>query len=254
MTSPEPPGTPSTVRLDARSLRGLAHPLRVRLLGLLREHGPATASGLARTVGESSGVTSYHLRQLAEHGLVVEDEVPDASRRERWWRAAHRVDDPRAPARPRPRDRGARRRVPAGDRRGVRRPGRAVRRRTARVCGRRSAPSGRTRRTSATGGSTSPRSRRATSHRDRRGARALPRVRPGRRSRARHPSRRRPAAAHADLDRPRDARRRHDHDAGRGRRRGQPTRRGSGCGATWPPRWSRPRAPGCRWWPSRGSC
>jgi len=90
MTAPGPAGPPSTVRLDARSLRGLAHPLRVRLLGLLREHGPATASGLARTVGESSGVTSYHLRQLAEHGLVVEHEVPEASRRERWWRAAHR--------------------------------------------------------------------------------------------------------------------------------------------------------------------
>lgn len=80
-----------TVRLDPHSLRGLAHPLRVRLLGLLRMDGPATASGLAAEVGESSGVTSYHLRQLAAYGFVVEDDAPHASRRERWWKAAHRV-------------------------------------------------------------------------------------------------------------------------------------------------------------------
>lgn len=91
MTMPPGADAPSSVRLDARSLRGLAHPLRVRLLGLLREHGPATATGLAAQVGESSGVTSYHLRQLAAHGFIVEDEAPRRSRRERWWRAAHRM-------------------------------------------------------------------------------------------------------------------------------------------------------------------
>ena len=80
----------SQVRLDARSLRGLAHPVRLRLLGLLREDGPSTATALAADIGESSGVTSYHLRQLAAYGFVVEDETPRASRRERWWRAAHR--------------------------------------------------------------------------------------------------------------------------------------------------------------------
>ena len=80
-----------SVELDARSLRGLAHPLRMRLLGLLRVDGPATASGLAARVGESSGLTSYHLRQLAEYGFIVEDESPRSNRRERWWRAAHRT-------------------------------------------------------------------------------------------------------------------------------------------------------------------
>jgi DNA-binding transcriptional ArsR family regulator len=81
----------SQVRLDARSLRGLAHPVRLRLLGRLREGGPSTATALAAEIGESSGVTSYHLRQLAAYGFVVEDETPRASRRERWWRAAHRT-------------------------------------------------------------------------------------------------------------------------------------------------------------------
>ncbi|MGW2492550.1 ArsR/SmtB family transcription factor [Streptomyces sp. NPDC001606] len=73
-------------RLDARSLRGLAHPLRIQLLDTLRHHGPATASRLAERLGESSGATSYHLRQLAAHGFV-EDAPEHGKGRERWWRA-----------------------------------------------------------------------------------------------------------------------------------------------------------------------
>ncbi|RFU82375.1 ArsR family transcriptional regulator [Streptomyces triticagri] len=75
--------------LDARSLRGLAHPLRMRLLAVLRDDGPATASRLAARLGESSGSTSYHLRQLARHRFVVE-EPGRGKGRERWWRAVHR--------------------------------------------------------------------------------------------------------------------------------------------------------------------
>lgn len=76
------------VSLDARNLRGIAHPLRVRILGLLRTEGPATASTLSRRLDQNTGATSYHLRQLAEHGFITE--VPDRGvRRERWWRAAH---------------------------------------------------------------------------------------------------------------------------------------------------------------------
>jgi len=75
---------------DLDTLKALAHPLRLRLLGLLRADGPATASALARRVGESSGATSYHLRQLERFGFVTDaDEQP--SRRERVWRAAHEV-------------------------------------------------------------------------------------------------------------------------------------------------------------------
>ncbi|MFE4643069.1 ArsR/SmtB family transcription factor [Streptomyces sp. NPDC056730] len=73
--------------LDARSLRGLAHPLRIRLLGNLRHDGPATASQLAERLGESSGATSYHLRQLAAHGFV-EDDPTRGKGRERWWKAS----------------------------------------------------------------------------------------------------------------------------------------------------------------------
>ncbi|WP_461022926.1 helix-turn-helix domain-containing protein [Thalassiella azotivora] len=71
--------------VDATALQGLAHPLRVRLLDELSVHGPATATTLGRRLGESSGATSYHLRQLERHGFIEED--PDrGSGRERWWR------------------------------------------------------------------------------------------------------------------------------------------------------------------------
>ncbi|WP_093800643.1 transcriptional regulator [Streptomyces sp. Wb2n-11] len=94
---PEQPGTPAPAPaehrepgsrvLDARSLRGLAHPLRIQLLKSLRHDGPATASQLAQRLGESSGATSYHLRQLAAHGFV-EDDPERGKGRERWWKAA----------------------------------------------------------------------------------------------------------------------------------------------------------------------
>lgn len=71
-------------------MRALAHPLRVRLLRILRADGPATASGLAARVHESSGLTSYHLRKLADVGLVEED-TGRGTRRERWWRSVHEV-------------------------------------------------------------------------------------------------------------------------------------------------------------------
>lgn len=77
------------VHLDAAMVRALAHPLRARLLALLRVDGPSNATQLARRIGTNSGATSYHLRQLAEVGLVIEDSERGTGR-ERWWRSAHR--------------------------------------------------------------------------------------------------------------------------------------------------------------------
>ncbi|MFI8525435.1 ArsR/SmtB family transcription factor [Promicromonospora sukumoe] len=70
--------------LGTEALRALSHPLRIRILDLLPSHGPLTASKLGEIVGESSGSTSYHLRQLAKHGLVREVEGKGTAR-ERWW-------------------------------------------------------------------------------------------------------------------------------------------------------------------------
>ncbi|MCB1516833.1 MAG: helix-turn-helix transcriptional regulator [Hyphomicrobiaceae bacterium] len=78
----------SQVVPDPTALKALAHPDRLRMLGLLRIEGPATATTLANRMGLSSGSTSYHLRQLARFGFIEPaDDLGD--RRDRWWRAAH---------------------------------------------------------------------------------------------------------------------------------------------------------------------
>ncbi|MFF7995289.1 ArsR/SmtB family transcription factor [Kitasatospora xanthocidica] len=74
--------------ITARGMRAMAHPVRMQLVGLLRKHGPSTATKLAARLGLNSGATSYHLRQLAAAGFVEED--PErGNARERWWRSAH---------------------------------------------------------------------------------------------------------------------------------------------------------------------
>jgi DNA-binding transcriptional ArsR family regulator len=75
--------------LDGPALRAMAHPVRVQILGMLRRNGPSTASRLAEQLGINSGATSYHLRQLAEAGLVAEAEDL-GNKRDRWWRSAYR--------------------------------------------------------------------------------------------------------------------------------------------------------------------
>jgi DNA-binding transcriptional ArsR family regulator len=93
--TPPPGGWPAwfdpsrDLMLTPRRLRGLVHPIRVRLLYLLETDGPATASQLGRRIGQSSGVTSYHLRVLAEHGFV-EDDPDRGNGRDRWWRTRYR--------------------------------------------------------------------------------------------------------------------------------------------------------------------
>jgi len=71
-------------QLDMESLKALAHPLRVQILDTLSTYGQFTASGLAERLGESSGATSYHLRQLERHGFVREVQGRGTGR-ERWW-------------------------------------------------------------------------------------------------------------------------------------------------------------------------
>jgi DNA-binding transcriptional ArsR family regulator len=80
----------SRVWLTGDQVRTLAHPLRLRLLGALRLDGPATATTLARELGTNTGATSYHLRKLADAGLVSEEPAKGTGR-ERWWRAVHQV-------------------------------------------------------------------------------------------------------------------------------------------------------------------
>lgn len=83
---PTTPDDFTGMRLDARSLKVLAHPLRSRLLSTLRRGGPATATDLATVLGTNSGATSYHLRKLEEVGLVADTE--EGAGKRRLWRAA----------------------------------------------------------------------------------------------------------------------------------------------------------------------
>jgi DNA-binding transcriptional ArsR family regulator len=76
---PDPP----RVHLDRAALRMLAHPLRSRLLAELRQYGAATATSLAARLQTNSGATSYHLRKLAEVG-VVEDNGEGTGRARIW--------------------------------------------------------------------------------------------------------------------------------------------------------------------------
>ena len=85
-TSVDTSGDLTGIRLDATSLRVLAHPLRSRLLSQLRIGGPATATDLAAELGTNSGATSYHLRKLESVGLVAD--TGDGEGKRRLWRAA----------------------------------------------------------------------------------------------------------------------------------------------------------------------
>ena len=72
------PDPSSQLALTAPLLRALAHPMRTQIMATLQRFGPSTATGLAERLGVNTGATSYHLRQLAAAGLVVEDTAPVA--------------------------------------------------------------------------------------------------------------------------------------------------------------------------------
>jgi DNA-binding transcriptional ArsR family regulator len=82
-----------TLEMDASTIKALAHPMRVQILRILRVRKKASVTSLAAELGETTGATSYHLRQLARHGFVEEFDSPEpsakrAGRRQRWWRMA----------------------------------------------------------------------------------------------------------------------------------------------------------------------
>jgi predicted ArsR family transcriptional regulator len=59
---------------DARDLRALSHPLRVRIMELLAQEGPLTATEAGAELGTTASNCSFHLRLLARHGFVEEAE------------------------------------------------------------------------------------------------------------------------------------------------------------------------------------
>lgn len=87
--TPEQPADP-TARFrridDAKTLRALAHPTRMRLIELLGTHDTLTATQASELIGESPTNCAFHLRTLAKYGLVTEAERGQG--RERPWRRA----------------------------------------------------------------------------------------------------------------------------------------------------------------------
>jgi DNA-binding transcriptional ArsR family regulator len=68
---------------DPRSIRALAHPLRLELQSIVGRSGRITTADAARELGISHGLASHHLHQLAKYGFV--EQVGGADRRERPW-------------------------------------------------------------------------------------------------------------------------------------------------------------------------
>jgi predicted ArsR family transcriptional regulator len=64
------------------------HPVREALLGLIRRDGEVTATSAAGELGGSTGLYSFHLRQLARYGVVEEARAPAGHGRVRPWRLA----------------------------------------------------------------------------------------------------------------------------------------------------------------------
>ncbi|MFE5583275.1 ArsR/SmtB family transcription factor [Kitasatospora sp. NPDC056531] len=62
------------------------HAVRTALLDLLAERGTLTSTEAAARLGHSSGLCSFHLRQLARYGLI--EEAPATDGRARPWRLA----------------------------------------------------------------------------------------------------------------------------------------------------------------------
>ncbi len=69
---------------DARTMRALAHPVRIALMEALILGGAMTATQVGERIGESPTTCSFHLRQLAKYGLV--EEAGGGRGRARPWR------------------------------------------------------------------------------------------------------------------------------------------------------------------------
>jgi DNA-binding transcriptional ArsR family regulator len=73
---------------DSRVLAAMSHPLRRRLMDVLKVYGPTTASALAERTDQAVANISHHLKVLAAADLIVEAPELAKDRRERWWRLA----------------------------------------------------------------------------------------------------------------------------------------------------------------------
>lgn len=92
---------------DSRVLAAMSHPLRRRLMDVLKVYGPSTVSQLAERTDQAVANVSHHLKVLGACDLIEEAPELARDRRERWWRlvsagvswtAAEFGDDPASAA------------------------------------------------------------------------------------------------------------------------------------------------------------
>ncbi|MBG6064217.1 ArsR/SmtB family transcription factor [Micromonospora ureilytica] len=76
---------------DSRVLAAMSHPLRRRLMDVLKVHGPSTVGLLAERTDQAPANVSHHLKVLAAADLVTEAPELARDRRERWWRLVTRA-------------------------------------------------------------------------------------------------------------------------------------------------------------------
>ncbi|MEU8780446.1 ArsR family transcriptional regulator [Streptomyces sp. NPDC048637] len=93
MTEDDLNSRPEQTRDTGDELR--EHEVRTALLDLLAEVGTVTATEAAVRLGYSSGLCSFHLRQLARHGHI--EEAPHRGGRARPWRLRQRNSTASAP-------------------------------------------------------------------------------------------------------------------------------------------------------------
>lgn len=92
-TDSEPVGSPAEdasdqVVDDVRTIRALAHPMRLRIMDILRDGGAHTATQISEIVGESPANCAFHLRTLARYGYI--EEAPGGHGRSRPWKPVSR--------------------------------------------------------------------------------------------------------------------------------------------------------------------
>jgi len=70
---------------DPKSMRAMAHPLRIALVELFAVHETLTATQASEALGESPANCAFHLRTLAKYGFI--EEAGGGRGRERPWKA-----------------------------------------------------------------------------------------------------------------------------------------------------------------------
>jgi hypothetical protein len=77
-------GAERRVISDARTMRAMAHPVRLALLEAMSVEGTLTATRAAELLGDTPGNMSWHLQTLAKYGFI--EEAPGGKGRSRPWR------------------------------------------------------------------------------------------------------------------------------------------------------------------------